>query len=29
MPLHILGHVDRVTEQMGRIALGLPSQNPL
>jgi alkylation response protein AidB-like acyl-CoA dehydrogenase len=29
MPLHILGHVDRVTEQTGRIALGLESQNPL
>ncbi|WP_420466754.1 acyl-CoA dehydrogenase family protein [Panacagrimonas sp.] len=29
MPLHILGHIDRVTEQMGRIALGLDSQNPL
>lgn len=29
MPLHILGHVDRVTEQAGRIALGLESQNPL
>lgn len=29
MPLHILGHVDRVAEQLGRIALGLPSQNPL
>jgi alkylation response protein AidB-like acyl-CoA dehydrogenase len=29
MPLHILGHVDRITEQTGRIALGLDSQNPL
>lgn len=29
MPLHILGHVDRITEQTGRIALGLESQNPL
>jgi 3-hydroxy-9,10-secoandrosta-1,3,5(10)-triene-9,17-dione monooxygenase len=29
MPLHILGHIDRVTEQIGRIALGLESQNPL
>jgi alkylation response protein AidB-like acyl-CoA dehydrogenase len=29
MPLHILGHVDRVTEQTGRIALGLESQNPI
>src|SRR6185312_13649233 len=23
MPLHINGHVDRITEQLGRIALGL------
>jgi alkylation response protein AidB-like acyl-CoA dehydrogenase len=28
MPLHINGHVDRITEQSGRIALGLDSQNP-
>jgi alkylation response protein AidB-like acyl-CoA dehydrogenase len=28
MPLHINGHVDRITEQVGRIALGLDSQNP-
>lgn len=28
MPLHINGHVDRITEQLGRIALGLKSQNP-
>jgi alkylation response protein AidB-like acyl-CoA dehydrogenase len=28
MPLHINGHVDRITEQAGRIALGLDSQNP-
>jgi alkylation response protein AidB-like acyl-CoA dehydrogenase len=28
MPLHINGHVDRITEQLGRIALGLESQNP-
>jgi alkylation response protein AidB-like acyl-CoA dehydrogenase len=28
MPLHINGHVDRLTEQAGRIALGLDSQNP-
>jgi alkylation response protein AidB-like acyl-CoA dehydrogenase len=28
MPLHINGHVDRITEQLGRIALGLNSQNP-
>ncbi|MGB1882395.1 MAG: acyl-CoA dehydrogenase family protein [Gammaproteobacteria bacterium] len=28
MPLHINGHVDRVTEQAGRIALGLDSLNP-
>ena len=27
MPLHINGHVDRITEQAGRIALGLPAQN--
>ena len=28
MPLHINGHVDRITEQAGRISLGLESQNP-
>jgi 3-hydroxy-9,10-secoandrosta-1,3,5(10)-triene-9,17-dione monooxygenase len=28
MPLHINGHVDRITEQLGRITLGLNSQNP-
>jgi len=28
MPLHINGHVDRITEQLGRVALGLDSQNP-
>jgi alkylation response protein AidB-like acyl-CoA dehydrogenase len=28
MPLHINGHVDRITEQLGRIAVGLDSQNP-
>ncbi len=28
MPLHINGHIDRITEQTGRIALGLESQNP-
>ena len=28
MPLHINGHVDRITEQLGRITLGLDSQNP-
>jgi len=28
MPLHINGHVDRITEQLGRIALGLDSENP-
>jgi 3-hydroxy-9,10-secoandrosta-1,3,5(10)-triene-9,17-dione monooxygenase len=28
MPLHINGHVDRITEQLGRILLGLDSQNP-
>jgi len=27
MPLHINGHVDRITEQAGRILLGLPAQN--
>ena len=29
MPLHINGHVDRITEQLGRISLGLPAQNPI
>jgi alkylation response protein AidB-like acyl-CoA dehydrogenase len=29
MPLHILGHIDRITEQLGRIQLGLESQNPI
>ena len=28
MPLHINGHVDRISEQLGRIALGLDPQNP-
>lgn len=28
MPLHINGHIDRITEQLGRITLGLDSQNP-
>lgn len=28
MPLHINGHVDRVTEQLGRICLGLETTNP-
>ncbi len=28
MPLHINGHIDRITEQQGRISLGLPAQNP-
>mgnify|MGYP002364424925 FL=1 len=28
MPLHINGHVDRITEQLGRISLGLESENP-
>jgi hypothetical protein len=28
MPLHINGHVDRVTEQLGRISVGLESTNP-
>ncbi len=28
MPLHINGHIDRITEQVGRIALGLDSMNP-
>ncbi|MSR15640.1 MAG: hypothetical protein EXR86_14005 [Gammaproteobacteria bacterium] len=29
MPLHINGHVDRITEQWGRISLGLDAQNPI
>lgn len=28
MPLHINGHVDRITEQLGRLSLGLDTQNP-
>jgi 3-hydroxy-9,10-secoandrosta-1,3,5(10)-triene-9,17-dione monooxygenase len=28
MPLHINGHIDRITEQLGRISLGLEAQNP-
>jgi alkylation response protein AidB-like acyl-CoA dehydrogenase len=28
MPLHINGHVDRITEQLGRISVGLESTNP-
>jgi 3-hydroxy-9,10-secoandrosta-1,3,5(10)-triene-9,17-dione monooxygenase len=28
MPLHINGHIDRISEQAGRIALGLESLNP-
>ena len=28
MPLHINGHIDRISEQLGRISLGLESQNP-
>jgi len=28
MPLHINGHIDRITEQLGRIQLGLEPQNP-
>jgi alkylation response protein AidB-like acyl-CoA dehydrogenase len=28
MPLHINGHVDRLTEQLGRISVGLESTNP-
>jgi hypothetical protein len=28
MPVRINGHVDRITEQLGRISLGLDSQNP-
>lgn len=29
MPLHINGHVDRITEQFGRHALGLETMNPI
>jgi alkylation response protein AidB-like acyl-CoA dehydrogenase len=29
MPLHINGHIDRVTEQAGRLLLGLETQNPI
>ena len=29
MPLHINGHVDRITEQAGRHAVGLPTLNPI
>ena len=28
MPLHINGHIDRITEQLGRLALGMETQNP-
>ncbi|MGR8918927.1 MAG: acyl-CoA dehydrogenase family protein [Gammaproteobacteria bacterium] len=28
MPLHINGHVDRITEQLGRLSLGLTTENP-
>jgi alkylation response protein AidB-like acyl-CoA dehydrogenase len=28
MPLHINGHIDRITEQLGRIQLGLEPTNP-
>lgn len=28
MPLHINGHIDRITEQFGRVMLGLETQNP-
>jgi 4-hydroxyphenylacetate 3-monooxygenase len=28
MPLHINGHIDRITEQLGRLSLGLDTQNP-
>ena len=28
MPLHINGHVDRITEQLGRLSLGMETQNP-
>ena len=29
MPLHINGHIDRITEQFGRLSLGLETQNPI
>jgi alkylation response protein AidB-like acyl-CoA dehydrogenase len=29
MPLHINGHIDRLTEQAGRLLLGLDTQNPI
>lgn len=29
MPLHINGHIDRITEQVGRHALGLETLNPI
>ena len=28
MPLHINGHIDRITEQLGRVVLGLETENP-
>jgi 4-hydroxyphenylacetate 3-monooxygenase len=28
MPLHINGHIDRITEQLGRLSLGLDTENP-
>jgi len=28
MPVHINGHVDRITEQLGRVLVGLDSENP-
>jgi len=28
MPLHIIPHVDRVSEQLGRLELGLETTNP-
>ena len=28
MPLHINGHVDRITEHLGRLSLGMETQNP-
>ena len=28
MPLHINGHIDRITEQLGRLTLGMETQNP-
>lgn len=28
MPLHINGHVDRISEQLGRLSLGMETQNP-